>query len=331
MDAKAPATAEPLLRVEGLTKNFVTGGGLFSRAPDVVHAVDNVSFTIGHAETLGLVGESGSGKSTTGRCVLRLIEPTSGKILFQNIDVVRLNSGALRSLRRDIQIIFQDPFASLNPRMTVGSIIGEALTIHDLARTRREFSERVVELLETVGLQADHMRRYPHEFSGGQRQRIGIARALAVEPKLIICDEPVSALDVSIQAQVINLLEDLQQKFGLAYLFIAHDLSVVEHISRRVAVMYLGRIVEIASARDLYASPRHPYTEALLSAVPVTDPGKRRQRIVLQGEVPSPMNPPTGCHFHTRCPIRKLPLCSEVVPELKQTSSGHMVACHLRS
>ena len=331
MDAKAPATAEPLLRVEGLTKNFVTGGGLFSRAPDVVHAVDNVSFTIGHAETLGLVGESGSGKSTTGRCVLRLIEPTSGKILFQNIDVVRLNSGALRSLRRDIQIIFQDPFASLNPRMTVGSIIGEALTIHDLARTRREFSERVIELLETVGLQADHMRRYPHEFSGGQRQRIGIARALAVEPKLIICDEPVSALDVSIQAQVINLLEDLQQKFGLAYLFIAHDLSVVEHISRRVAVMYLGRIVEIASARDLYASPRHPYTEALLSAVPVTDPGKRRQRIVLQGEVPSPMNPPTGCHFHTRCPIRKLPLCSEVVPELKQTSSGHMVACHLRS
>ena len=331
MDAKAPATAEPLLRVEGLTKNFVIGGGLFSRAPDVVHAVDNVSFTIGHAETLGLVGESGSGKSTTGRCVLRLIEPTSGKILFQNIDVVRLNSGALRSLRRDIQIIFQDPFASLNPRMTVGSIIGEALTIHDLARTRREFSERVIELLETVGLQADHMRRYPHEFSGGQRQRIGIARALAVEPKLIICDEPVSALDVSIQAQVINLLEDLQQKFGLAYLFIAHDLSVVEHISRRVAVMYLGRIVEIASARDLYASPRHPYTEALLSAVPVTDPGKRRQRIVLQGEVPSPMNPPTGCHFHTRCPIRKLPLCSEVVPELKQTSSGHMVACHLRS
>ncbi len=330
MDAKA-ATAEPLLRVEGLTKNFVTGGGLFSRAPDVVHAVDNVSFSVDRAETLGLVGESGSGKSTTGRCVLRLIEPTSGKIVFEDRDVVQLESGALRSLRRDVQIIFQDPFASLNPRMTVGAIIGEALTIHKLARTRREFTERVVELLETVGLQADHMRRYPHEFSGGQRQRIGIARALAVEPKLIICDEPVSALDVSIQAQVINLLEDLQQKFGLAYLFIAHDLSVVEHISRRVAVMYLGRIVEIASARDLYASPRHPYTEALLSAVPVTDPGLRRQRIVLQGEVPNPMNPPTGCHFHTRCPIRKLPLCSEVVPELKQTSSGHMVACHLRS
>ena len=331
MNANAIATAEPLLRVTGLTKNFVIGGGLFARAPDVVHAVDNVSFAIWRGETLGLVGESGSGKSTTGRCVLRLIEPTAGKILFENSDVVQLNSDALRALRRDIQIIFQDPFASLNPRMTVGAIIGEALTIHKLARKRREFTERVVELLEIVGLQSDHMRRYPHEFSGGQRQRIGIARALAVEPKLIVCDEPVSALDVSIQAQVINLLEDLQQKFGLAYLFIAHDLSVVQHISRRVAVMYLGRIVEIASAHDLYASPKHPYTEALLSAVPVTDPEARRQRIVLQGEVPSPMNPPTGCHFHTRCPIRKLPLCSSEIPQLKETSNGHMVACHLRS
>ena len=331
MNANAIATAEPLLRVTGLTKNFVIGGGLLARAPDVVHAVDNVSFAIWRGETLGLVGESGSGKSTTGRCVLRLIEPTAGKILFENSDVVQLNSDALRALRRDIQIIFQDPFASLNPRMTVGAIIGEALTIHKLARKRREFIERVVELLEIVGLQSDHMRRYPHEFSGGQRQRIGIARALAVEPKLIVCDEPVSALDVSIQAQVINLLEDLQQKFGLAYLFIAHDLSVVQHISRRVAVMYLGRIVEIASAHDLYASPKHPYTEALLSAVPVTDPEARRQRIVLQGEVPSPMNPPTGCHFHTRCPIRKLPLCSSEIPQLKETSNGHMVACHLRS
>jgi len=331
MNANAIATAEPLLRVTGLTKNFVIGGGLLARAPDVVHAVDNVSFAIWRGETLGLVGESGSGKSTTGRCVLRLIEPTAGKILFENSDVVQLNSDALRALRRDIQIIFQDPFASLNPRMTVGAIIGEALTIHKLARKRREFTERVVELLEIVGLQSDHMRRYPHEFSGGQRQRIGIARALAVEPKLIVCDEPVSALDVSIQAQVINLLEDLQQKFGLAYLFIAHDLSVVQHISRRVAVMYLGRIVEIASAHDLYASPKHPYTEALLSAVPVTDPEARRQRIVLQGEVPSPMNPPTGCHFHTRCPIRKLPLCSSEIPQLKETSNGHMVACHLRS
>ena len=323
--------SKPLLRVKDLTKNFDMGGALFARERDVVHAVDGVSFEIGRAETLGLVGESGSGKSTTGRCVLRLIEPTSGEIWFEEDDVVAMDSRALRALRRDIQIIFQDPFASLNPRMTVGAIIGEALTIHGLAKTRAEFTARVTELLEIVGLQADHMRRYPHEFSGGQRQRIGIARALAVEPKLIVCDEPVSALDVSIQAQVINLLEDLQQKFGLAYLFIAHDLSVVEHISMRVAVMYLGRIVEIASARDLYASPLHPYTEALLSAVPVTDPGARRQRIVLQGEVPSPIHPPTGCHFHTRCPIRKLPLCSQEIPRLKETSDGHLVACHLRS
>jgi oligopeptide transport system ATP-binding protein len=323
--------SEPLLRVKGLTKNFNLGGGLFSRQHDIVHAVDGVSFEIGRAETLGLVGESGSGKSTTGRCVLRLIEPTSGEIWFEEEDVVAMDSRALRVMRRDIQIIFQDPFASLNPRMTVGAIIGEALTIHGLAKTRAEFTARVTELLEIVGLQADHMHRYPHEFSGGQRQRIGIARALAVEPKLIVCDEPVSALDVSIQAQVINLLEDLQQKFGLAYLFIAHDLSVVEHISMRVAVMYLGRIVEIASARDLYASPRHPYTEALLSAVPVTDPGARRQRIVLQGEVPSPIHPPNGCHFHTRCPIRQLPLCSQEIPRLKETSDGHRVACHLRS
>jgi oligopeptide transport system ATP-binding protein len=323
-------TTGALLRVQDLTKNFEIGGGLFGRG-QVVHAVDGVSFEIGRAETLGLVGESGSGKSTTGRCVLRLIEPTSGKIWFEEDDVVAMDSRALRAMRRDIQIIFQDPFASLNPRMTVGAIIGEALTIHHLAKTRAEFAARVTELLEIVGLQADHMRRYPHEFSGGQRQRIGIARALAVEPKLIVCDEPVSALDVSIQAQVINLLEDLQQKFGIAYLFIAHDLSVVEHISMRVAVMYLGRIVETASARDLYASPLHPYTEALLSAVPVTDPAARRQRIVLQGEVPSPIHPPSGCHFHTRCPIRQLPLCSQEIPRLKETSDGHKVACHLRS
>jgi oligopeptide transport system ATP-binding protein len=323
-------TTGALLRVQDLTKNFEIGGGLFGRG-QVVHAVEGVSFEIGRAETLGLVGESGSGKSTTGRCVLRLIEPTSGEIWFEEDDVVAMDSRALRAMRRDIQIIFQDPFASLNPRMTVGAIIGEALTIHHLAKTRAEFAARVTELLEIVGLQADHMRRYPHEFSGGQRQRIGIARALAVEPKLIVCDEPVSALDVSIQAQVINLLEDLQQKFGIAYLFIAHDLSVVEHISMRVAVMYLGRIVETASARDLYASPLHPYTEALLSAVPVTDPAARRQRIVLQGEVPSPIHPPSGCHFHTRCPIRQLPLCSQEIPRLKETSDGHKVACHLRS
>jgi len=322
---------EPLLRVKDLVKNFHIGGGLFSRGADTVHAVDRVSFDIAAGETLGLVGESGSGKSTTGRCILRLIEPTAGEIWFEGRNVTALEPAAFQSLCRDMQIIFQDPFASLNPRMTVGAIIGEALTIHKLAPTKRAFTDRVVDLLETVGLQADHMRRYPHEFSGGQRQRIGIARALAVEPKLIVCDEPVSALDVSIQAQVINLLEDLQQKFGLTYLFIAHDLSVVEHISMRVAVMYLGRIVEIATARDLYATPLHPYTEALLSAVPVTDPQARRKRIVLQGEVPSPMNPPTGCHFHTRCPIRKLPLCSSEVPPLEQKRDGHWAACHLRS
>jgi oligopeptide transport system ATP-binding protein len=322
---------EPLLRVKDLTKNFQIGGGLFAGKGEVVHAVDHVSFDIGKGETLGLVGESGSGKSTTGRCILRLIEPTAGEIWFEGRNVTELGAGAFRALCRDMQIIFQDPFASLNPRMTIGAIIGEALTIHKLAPTKRAFTDRVVDLLETVGLQADHMRRYPHEFSGGQRQRIGIARALAVEPKLIICDEPVSALDVSIQAQVINLLEDLQAKFGLTYLFIAHDLSVVEHISMRVAVMYLGRIVEIASARDLYATPLHPYTEALLSAVPVTDPKARRKRIVLQGEVPSPLRPPSGCHFHTRCPIRKLPLCATEVPPLEEKRHGHWAACHLRS
>jgi oligopeptide transport system ATP-binding protein len=319
----------PLLKVSDLVKHFPIRGGLFGRAVEKVRAVDGVSFDLDAGETLGVVGESGCGKSTTGRCVLRLIEPTSGEVWFDGKNVTTLDKDALRAIARDMQIIFQDPYASLNPRMTVAAIIGEALTIHRLAPTRREFDERIVELLETVGLNADYRRRYPHEFSGGQRQRIGIARALAVSPKLVVCDEAVSALDVSIQAQVINLLEDLQEKFRLTYMFIAHDLSVVEHISDRVAVMYLGRIVEIAPARKLYSNPLHPYTEALLSAVPIPDPRVGRKRIRLEGDVPSPINPPSGCHFHTRCPIAR-PECSRETPVLKRSSEGHWVACHLR-
>ena len=320
--------SEPLLRVNNLVKHFPVRGGMFSRVVDRVHAVDGVSFEVEAGETLGLVGESGCGKSTTGRCILRLIEPTSGEVWFDGRNVTGLDKRSLRAICREMQIIFQDPYASLNPRMTVGAIIGEALIIHGLAKTRREFEQRVAQLLETVGLHPQHIRRYPHEFSGGQRQRIGIARALAVSPRLIVCDEPVSALDVSIQAQVINLLEDLQDTFRLTYVFIAHDLSVVEHISTRIAVMYLGRIVEIAPARKLYTSPRHPYTEALLGAVPIPDPTVKRKRIVLQGDVPNPIRPPAGCHFHPRCP-HAMDRCRVETPLLREIEPGRKAACHL--
>jgi oligopeptide transport system ATP-binding protein len=318
----------PLLEVKHLKKYFPIKGGVFSKTIGYVYAVDDVNFTIEKGETLGLVGESGCGKSTTGRTILRLIEPTEGAVYFEGEDITKLDKSAMRALRREMQIIFQDPYASLNPRMTVGSIIGEPLEIHKIAKGS-EKEERVASLLQKVGLRAEDMRKYPHEFSGGQRQRIGIARALALNPKLIVCDEPVSALDVSIQAQVINLLEDLQAEFGLSYLFIAHNLNVVEHISNRVAVMYLGQIVELASDEELYKNPQHPYTEALLSAVPIPDPTVKKKRIILEGDVPSPINPPKGCHFHTRC-MYKDKICEEVEPEFKDIGGGHWVACHFR-
>ncbi len=317
----------PLLSVRELTKHFPIKKGLFGRSAGAVRAVDGVSFDVMPGETLGLVGESGCGKTTTGRMILRLIEPTSGTVAFEGVDLVTLDSRSMRQLRRRIQVIFQDPFSSLNPRMTVGAIVREGLTIHKIAEGAAA-DARVRRLLDEVGLRAEYMSRYPHEFSGGQRQRIGIARALAVEPSFIVCDEPVSALDVSVQAQVINLMQDLQRDRGLAYLFIAHDLSVVEHIADRVAVMYLGKIVERASANDLYREPLMPYTQALLSAVPVPDPTIKKSRVALRGDVPSPANPPSGCVFHPRCQHpAKDAACAKIVPPLEEKAPGHWVAC----
>ncbi len=319
------APAEALLHVDSLVKYFPVRRGWLGRGTAAVHAVDGVSFSLREGETLALVGESGCGKSTVGRLVLRLIEPTSGRVTFAGRDVFALDDRDLRSLRREMQIIFQDPYASLNPRMTVGEMLAEPLKLHGLAAGRE--AARVAELLSLVGLAPQHAQRYPHEFSGGQRQRIGIARALAVEPRLIVCDEPVSALDVSIQAQVINLLQDLQRRFGLSYIFIAHDLAVVKHIATHVAVMYLGKIVEYADKHELFARPRHPYTQALLSAIPIPDPTVRRQRIILQGDVPSPIDPPPACRFQSRCPYVQ-DLCRREEPPLLATNRGHDVACH---
>jgi len=315
-----------LLEIRDLKKYFPVGDGLFSRKKGNVKAVDGVNLTINEGETLGLVGESGCGKSTLGRTILRLIEPTSGEVIFHDKNLLALSARELREMRREMQIIFQDPYASLNPRMRVGDIIGEGLEIHKLARGRAK-RDRIMELLHQVGLREDHYPRYPHEFSGGQRQRIGIARALAVSPKFIVCDEPVSSLDVSIQAQIINLLQELQERMHLTYLFISHDLRVVEHISHRVAIMYLGKVVEIAAGETIYRDAKHPYTRALLSAVPMPETSRKKERIVLEGDVPSPVNPPSGCTFHPRCAYRQ-PLCSEMEPPL-DFAGGHGVSCHV--
>ncbi len=317
-----------LLEVENLKVHFPLKTGWWGGASESVKAVDGVSFTIAPGETLGLVGESGCGKSTLGRAIVRLVDPTAGSVRFGGADLARLGSRELRERRRQLQIIFQDPYGSLNPRMTVEDIVGEALDIHKLTTGKAERRQRIEELLTDVGLDAKYIQRYPHEFSGGQRQRIGIARALAVKPQLIICDEPVSALDVSVQAQIINLLQDLQREHGIAYLFIAHDLAVVEHISQRVMVMYLGKVVELADARAIIRSPQHPYTQALISAVPEVDPDSKRQRIILPGDVPSPIHPPSGCPFHPRCPVAEA-RCRAEVPVLREVAPQHHVACHL--
>jgi oligopeptide transport system ATP-binding protein len=328
-EAASAEANEPIVRVEKLTKHFPVRGGLLARRGPVVRAVDGVTLDVRAGETVGLVGESGCGKSTLGRVVLRLLDPTDGAIRFEGKDITTTSQRALRPVRRRMQIVFQDPYSSLNPRMTVRAAIGEAMRIHGLVSSRDEEQAKIAKLLERVGLRPETMSRYPHEFSGGQRQRIGIARALAVEPRFIVADEPVSALDVSIQAQIVNLLRDLQDELGLAYLFIAHDLSVVEYVSHRVAVMYLGKIVELAPAGEIYADAKHPYTKALLSAIPVPDPKTKAKRIVLEGDVPSPSNPPPGCHFHPRCPIAEKGLCDVKEPVLREVAPGHWASCHL--
>ena len=320
---------ENLIEVKNLVKYFPVRGGVLQRVQGWVQAVDGVSFDIRRGETLGLVGESGCGKTTVGRTLLRLIEPTRGQVLFEGRDMVTLNRQELKAARREMQIVFQDPFSSLDPRSQVGDSIGEALYVHGV-RDANERRRRVSEIMGRVGLSEDYMRRYPHEFSGGQRQRIGIARALILQPKFVVCDEPISALDVSIQAQVLNLLRRLQHELQLTYLFIAHNMSVVEHISDRVAVMYLGKIAEIADRRELYQNPRHPYTEALLSAIPLPDPDRERGRTILKGDVPSPLNPPAGCRFHPRCPLA-IDICHQQVPDLVSIGTDHQVACHVRA
>jgi oligopeptide transport system ATP-binding protein len=330
-NGKQNGKADILLDVQNLKMHFpITRGIIFQRQVGAIKAVDGINFTLYKGETLGLVGESGCGKSTTGRAILQLHRPTEGHVIFEGKDLTLTKGEDLRKMRRRMQMIFQDPYASLNPRMTVGSIIGEPLEVHGLGSSKKERQERVQELLKIVGLNPVFVNRYPHEFSGGQRQRIGIARALAVNPAFVVCDEPISALDVSIQAQIINLLEDLQDELGLTYLFIAHDLSVVRHISDRIAVMYLGKVVELADRDELYRDPMHPYTQALLSAVPIPDPEieRRRQRIILEGDVPSPANPPKGCHFSTRCP-RVMDICRDKEPPFKDYGGGHQVACFL--